>query len=82
MDEPRTASLAYLAEGAAEAVRIGIEELRMVKSIEHFGAELKRLGFRKLCLLEERKVPIVDARPAQRIAPQVSERGERTDGVI
>ena len=73
LHQSRTARLADLPKRSAESLVIGIQELSVVESVEHFATELDRLGLRDFRLLEERNIPIVDTRAAQRISPQITE---------
>jgi hypothetical protein len=46
----------------------------VVEGLEHLPAELHVLAFAHLAVLEQREVPLVDARAAQGVAAQVASR--------
>src|SRR6476659_7908473 len=55
-------------------IGVRIVELRVVERIESLRAELQRYRFRETEVLEDRKVPIVETRPAKDISTRISDR--------
>src|SRR5205809_6919081 len=59
-------------EECAHAVEIGV-----VDSIEGFGAKLEFSPFTECERVEQRKIPVVNARPSHDVSPRVAEVSER-----
>ena len=69
LDQTGPASLRDFTESGVKTISVGILELSVIESVEEFSAEFQQFGLAKRCSLEKRDVPIVDARPAQCVAP-------------
>jgi hypothetical protein len=66
-----------LAKRGAAAEIIGIQELRVIEGVEEFGAELQQFAFGDLGFLGQRKIKVVYAWSAKRVARSGTESKER-----
>ena len=62
-----------LSRGVELRVAIDVIELRVVQDVVHLGPELERLGAAEPQVLEQRDVPVVDARTLDDIARGVAD---------
>src|SRR5215472_16705823 len=76
LDQARSAGLANLPKSATEAICVGIQELYVVKRVEHFRPKLERFVLRELGSLEERNIPIIDPRTTKGVSPEITERSQ------
>src|SRR5207302_9360956 len=54
-------------------IPLDVRELRVIKEIEEFGPELKIKSLRNMRVLQQSRVPVVDARSMKEAPPRITE---------
>src|SRR6516164_7122354 len=77
LNQPWVPSPYYCTKGCAVAdVAVWVHKLRVIEQVEGFGAKLKEHAFAEGCVLEQRKIEVVNPRTATDGSRRVSDDAE------
>src|SRR5712664_1729611 len=80
LDVPLARFASDAAEGAVRRIRLRVAPVRQVREVEELRPELRARARRRPKALEQRNVPVLRVRTADRIAARIAERPLRRSG--